>query len=189
MTGLLDRLWSRSPAAPATAAEQPQRGEPGTPAWFAAEVLAPGLAWLAPMVPPGGPPDTPAVRRWLLAVAMQESGLRHRTQLGGGPARGFWQFEQAGVRGVLMHPASGKLALAACRAAVVEPDAASVWRAIEGHDRLATALARLLLWTDPHPVPTEERDGWACYLRLWRPGRPRPETWAECWRRAREGLA
>ena len=57
---------------------------------------------------------------------------------------------------------------------VVAPDAASVWRAIEGHDRLATAFARLLLWTDPHPIPTEERAAWDCYLRLWQPGKPCP---------------
>lgn len=64
------------------------------------------------------------------------------------------------------------------------PDAASVWRAIEGHDRLATAFARLLLWTDPHPIPTEERAAWDCYLRLWRPGKPRPAEWPALWRLA-----
>lgn len=125
-----------------------------------------------------------AARRWLLAVAMQESGLKHRAQLGGGPARGWWQFEQAGATGVLRHAASAEHAAAACAAAVVAPDAASVWRAIEGHDRLATAFARLLLWTDPHPIPTEERAAWDCYLRLWRPGKPHPQTWPEVWQRA-----
>lgn len=41
-----------------------------------------------------------AAERLLVAISMQESGLRARTQLGG-PARGLWQFEKAGVAGVL----------------------------------------------------------------------------------------
>jgi len=156
----------------------------GGPAWFLAEVLDPGLAWLAGL---GGPPVTPAARRMLLAIAMQESGLRHRAQVPVDHAHGWWQFERGGgVTGVLRHPATAKLASACCAAAVVEPEPAAVWRALEGHDRLATAFARLLLWTDPHPLPATEAEGWDCYLRLWRPGKPRPAEWPENWRAADE---
>ena len=44
--------------------------------------------------------DTPDARVLLLAIGLQESKFSHRLQIGG-PARGYWQFEQGGgVRGV-----------------------------------------------------------------------------------------
>ena len=50
--------------------------------------------------------DSPQARAMLKAIALQESRFEHRKQIGG-PARGFWQFEQGGgVRGVLNHPYS-----------------------------------------------------------------------------------
>jgi hypothetical protein len=183
-------LWpARRAAAPARPA-LPGAGAapPGSARWFDSEVLTPGLVWLAGL---GGPPVADEARRWLLAVAMQESGLTHRAQVvsagGAGPARGWWQFEQGGgAAGVLRHAGTAKLAAECCRQAVVAAEPAAVWRALEGHDRLATAFARLLLWTDPDALPTTADAGWRVYLRQWRPGKPRPEKWAGCWVRAGE---
>ncbi len=56
--------------------------------------------------------DTEMARIKLLAIALQETRLEHRRQVGSdgvedGPAMSFWQFEQrGGCRGVLQHRAS-----------------------------------------------------------------------------------
>jgi hypothetical protein len=159
-----------------------------TPSDFLTDIIRPGLANLQRL---GGPRSIPAAERFLLAVAMQESALVHRYQVvrggGKGPARGFWQFEEGGgVRGVLSHPASKTLAKALCKqqCAVSDPPWRShvVWQKLETNDLLACGFARLLLWTDPHPIPTCEVGAWAAYAkRLWRPGKPHPDTWPRHW--------
>jgi len=123
--------------------------------------------------------DTPEARVMLLAIGLQESRFLHRRQIGG-PARGFWQFEQeGGVRGVLAHPASRDVARQVCAAREVAPAAASVYPVLETDDVLACAFARLLLWTDAKPLPSagDSSGAWSLYLRTWRPGKPHPQTW------------
>lgn len=124
--------------------------------------------------------DTLPARAMLVAIALQESKCCHRRQIRG-PARGFWQFEVAGVRGVLHHPAS-KPHFADVLAQLAYPvtaDATVPYVALEHNDTLAAVCARLLLWTDPAPLPTQHdpETGWALYLRCWRPGKPHRETW------------
>ncbi len=63
--------------------------------------------------------DTPAARRLMIAIGLQESRFKARRQMGQGPARSFWQ-------------------------------------------------------------------AWAYYLKLWRPGKPKPDTWPEHWQTALE---
>lgn len=150
-------------------------------------ILAPALKTLEFY---GGPEVSDAAKAFLLAVAMQESGLTARYQNSpsatAGPARGWWQFEEGGgVAGVLAHSSSSALARTICEAVAVEPQSGAVWRALEGHDRLSPIFARLLLLTDPHPIPTTADEAWDCYAnRLWRPGKPHPETWAANWQEA-----
>lgn len=122
-----------------------------------------------------------AVRVQLLAMGLQESRFNARAQLNGGPAHGFWQAEQGGmVRGVLKSPATRQHALALCLACAVQPLEAVVWDALEDDDFLACGIARLGLWADANPMPAigDSDAAWQCYLRNWRPGHPRPETWA-----------
>ena len=164
-----------------------------TPGTFLTRVLDPGLDFLAEL---GGPKPTDDVRRFLLCVALQESGPKLDARYQGspsanaGPARGWWQFEQGGgVAGVLSHSASKSLAQQTCAGLAVQAQSAAVWRSLEGNDTLAACFARLLLWTDPQPVPTREDTGWACYLRLWRPGKPHPETWPANWQTATDAMA
>lgn len=131
--------------------------------------------------------------RMLLAIAGQESGMDHRYQLSrgmtAGPARGWWQFERGGgVAGVMTHRASSERAKAVCQELEVEFASHAIWRALEGHDALATAFARLLLWTDPRPLPTTEQAGWQYYLDNWRPGKPHPGAWPKHWAAANEAL-
>lgn len=115
----------------------------------------------------------------LLAIGLQESRLTDRRQMVGspprptGPAAGLWQFEQSGgVAGVLTHPSTKWHALDVCAARGVESSAAAVWKSIQTDDVLAACFARLLLWTDPKPLPAETNTE-ACfelYRRVWRPG-------------------
>lgn len=125
---------------------------------------------------------SPKAVAMLLGIGLQESHFEYRRQLGNGPARGFWQMERGGgVHGVLTHQASAKLAAGICAKRGVEPTDMAVWSAIELDDVLAAALARLLLWTDPQPLPVlgDFAGGWALYARVWRPGKPRPVEWSE----------
>lgn len=120
----------------------------------------------------------------LLAMAWQESEMRHRRQIPVAHARGYWQFERGGgVRGVLSHPQTARHAQALCLALDIAPQDHDVYTAIEHHDVLAAGFARLLLWTLPGPLPTRtQRDtGWAQYLAAWRPGKPHERRWPQSW--------
>lgn len=116
----------------------------------------------------------------LLAIGQQESAFEHRVQMGNGPARSFWQFERGGgVKGVLQHPASKVFAAALCRSRDVPATAQEVWARMAADDVLGCGMARLLLLTDPAPLPalTQRDMAWAYYERNWRPGKPHPEKW------------
>lgn len=133
-----------------------------------------------------GIPDTPAARRFLLAIALQESGLRHRRQVVGGaeagPAMSFWQFEKGGgCRGVIEHRAAAPHTAAICEAFNVQATPAALWEAMRYQDIVAAATARLLVYTLPSKLPTSDRAAWLQYLSAWRPGTPRPETWEANW--------
>lgn len=125
--------------------------------------------------------ESPQAVAMLLAIGLQESHFEYRRQLGNGPARSFWQMERGGgVHGVLTHLVSAKLAAGICKERGVEPTELAVWQAVERDDVLACALARLLLYTDPMRLPAigDVAGAWDLYLRVWRPGKPRPAEWA-----------
>ena len=151
----------------------------------------------------------PEAEAMLLAIGLQESALTHRYQVlsGGrkGPARGLWQFERGGgVKGVLSHPSTTKIAniFAVYHAGTAELGA--VHARLEYDDILACAFARLLLYTDPRslpqPVPNDDAPesfgskntpihesqaaAWEYYLRNWRPGKPHPNAWPANWQAA-----
>lgn len=116
-------------------------------------------------------------RLMLLAIGLQESRFEHRAQVlnggGKGPARGFWQFERGGgVKGVMTHPASEAMARKVCAYLGVPFGQTAAWLALESDDLLACSFARLLLLTDPKPLPElDDAEGaWEYYLRNWRPG-------------------
>lgn len=135
--------------------------------------------------------DTPQARVMLLAIGLQESRFTAREQMGGGPARGFWQFEKGGgVKGVLTHKASRDYAAAICEMRGVNPDDRyAVWAALAKDDVLAAVFARLLLWTDALPLPgrDEPNAAWGLYAdpaRTWSPGKPHRQTWDAFYREA-----
>lgn len=132
----------------------------------------------------------------LYATGFQESQFEHRRQiiekdgqlLPLGPAKGFWQFEKGGgCRGVLSHHASRYWMHQVCDVRGCAPKATDLWHNIENDDVLAAAAARLLYFTDPKKLPgiEDEEGAWNLYLRTWRPGKPKPDKWANNHARAR----
>ena len=119
----------------------------------------------------------------LIAIGLQESGLTQRRQVGG-PARGLWQFEVNGCKGVLEHKSTKHVAAFVCGHAVVNPTKESVHAALANDDILAAAFARMLLWTLPGDLAGEDDCdlGWAQYLDAWRPGKPRQAAWGAYFR-------
>lgn len=152
-----------------------------TTADYVAEIVYPGAMTFLP-----GRMDTPEAKALVLAIGFQESGFAHRRQVGG-PARGFWQFEEGGgVNGVLGHRLTKPLLEQILPLLVVKP-----WEcfdAIAHNDVLACILARLLLWTHPPTLPTrgDVMQSWAYYRATWRPGKPQPATWETNYARAWE---
>jgi len=109
----------------------------------------------------------------MLATQLQEAPNQEQKQIGG-PAVGTYQFENGGgIKGVLQHPASSRLAVAVCKALGVEPTRDGVYAALQTtNDVLDACFARLLLWTDPHQLPAigDVEGAFQLYLRTWRPG-------------------
>lgn len=134
---------------------------------------------------------SPAARRILAAIGYQESKYRNRRQVvtvngrlaEAGPACGYWQFERGGgVKGVMQF--GGKvtsLAMQACNVRGVPWVRNDVWLALSQDDVLAAVFARLLMFTDPKALPTTAEAAWALYERVWRPGKPHPDTWPNSW--------
>lgn len=137
--------------------------------------------------------DSKGARAMVLATGLQESEFKKRRQMGGGPARGFHQFEQGtpetrgGCAGVLLHPASKPYIDAILRTMGYDLSPRTSHAAIEHNDILDCAYARLLLWTSPLPLPKrgDAHGGWLYYINGWRPGKPHPGTWdayyAQAW--------
>jgi hypothetical protein len=145
-----------------------------TPKTWVQNALTPALRLLPENM------DTPAARAMCVAIALQESGLEHRFQIGG-PAVSYVMFELAGIRGVMEHKASAPHVLALLEALDYHRAslAQDLYEAMPHNDILSAGMARLLLWTLPDKLPeqTEGNAGYAQYLQAWRPGRPRPDAW------------
>jgi hypothetical protein len=154
-----------------------------TPQRLLKSAILPALDELATM---GIPASVPAAR-FMLAIALQESGLRHRRQVTAsgnedGPASSWWQFERGGAcAGVLAFPVAGAMMQNLCDAYNVEKTAQGLWTAMQYQDIIAAAAARLLIYTLPAALPKTADEGWQQYVRAWRPGKPHPETWAAHW--------
>lgn len=174
---------------------------PMTPERFLVAEVIPALAWLSGKC--GRDMGPPEVLVQLLTAALHESdGLKARVQYGPGgssitkrPAHGRWMFEggkSAALAGLWANPTTAPLLKAACGWLDVEPLHDHAWWALVGNDKLAAICARLLLLTDPHPMPMidDVAESYACYLRLWRPGKePGLDKWREVHQRAAAAVA
>lgn len=134
------------------------------------------------LLPPAMASD--AATALLLAIGYQESRFTARRQVGG-PARGFFMFELAGISGVLAHSQTAGPVRTAMRALSYPhiPTPIGCQLATEHNDVLALVFARLLLWTLPDPLParTQPETGYRQYLDAWRPGKAKPDTWPDAW--------
>lgn len=141
---------------------------------FLKRIVDPALQFTAPFM---GIPVTDEARVLLMTIAGQESNWAARLQVGG-PARSYWQFEKGGGVAGVFAQASGPLQKV-CWVLDIPFDEATVFEAMAWNDTLACVMARLLLWTDPAPLPWvgDKRAGWEYYLRNWRPGMPHPDGW------------
>jgi hypothetical protein len=148
-----------------------------TPAIFYQSIVKPTMAgFLVPLAPTIR--DVPESRVLLMTIAGIESNWSARRQIGG-PARSFWQFEQGGgVAELLGMIFVAPILRAACSQLDIPSDSATIFEAMAWNDSLACTMARLLLWQDPMPLPVlgDTTNGYAYYLRNWRPGAPQGIT-------------
>lgn len=115
----------------------------------------------------------------LIAIGLQESGFRHRHQIGG-PAHGFWQFEKlGGHKGILRHHATAAWCGEVLDELELPGDLDGSFECLQCNDTMAACWARLLLWSDPKALPLvgHQSAGWDMYMRTWRPGKPRSVAW------------
>lgn len=161
-----------------------------TPSRLLTTAIIPAFAELAA----AGIPDTLPARRMVLAVALQETRLRHRRQVASsgletGPAMSFWQFERGGgCVDVFHHHSVNDRMRRICFDFNIEPNSAALWTAMQFQDVVAACAARLLIYIRPQPLPTTADEGWSQYLLAWRPGKPHPQTWAGHWATADEAV-
>jgi hypothetical protein len=140
-----------------------------SPHLFLLRAIEPGLSLLPSYM------TSDAARVMLMAIAIQESNIAARAQIGRGPARGYWQFEPAGVEAVLKQtPALAQAVLSTCDIPLT--DASS---AVQYNDPVACAFARLILWFETSPLPAigDTSGSWHYYCRCWRPGKPDENRW------------
>lgn len=145
-----------------------------SPEFFYDFIVSPGLTHLEKVA---GTVRSAEANVLVMAIAGQESRWRERLQIGG-PARSFWQFEiGGGVAGVLAQAPSQMERL--CDSLNIPKYQLTIFEAMAWNDTLACGMARLLLWSDPRPLPAvgQLEAAWEYYIKNWRPGLPHRETW------------
>lgn len=127
----------------------------------------------------------PEALAMLLAIGCQESRFKWRKQIGG-PARGYWMFEENGVIGVMNHPWSEQYARRLCDMLNIPFAASVIHHEMAENFDLAACFARLLLYTDSQSLPEvgQAITAWHYYIRNWRPGKPRQRSWCSCYLKA-----
>lgn len=141
---------------------------------FLDEVVNPALATLPDEM------NSPEARLMLVAIALQESGLAARQQVGG-PAKGLLQFERNGVLAVMHHTRTADVVFHWCDENGVTYGSNSIYERLALDDELACVFARLLLWSDPRPLPEigDVMTAYELYERCWRPGKPSYSRWKQ----------
>jgi len=147
-----------------------------TPDTFFTRIVEPTLQYMAAS-PSISIPNSDSARIITMTIAGQESFWKERRQIGG-PARGYWQFELGGGVDDVFRATSRQLGTI-CASLDVPYDPRVVFEAMAWNDTLACAMARLLLWMHPAPLPAlgDKEGAWNYYLKQWRPGAPHRQTW------------
>lgn len=117
----------------------------------------------------------------MLLTAKQESGLTTRYQVGSGIARGLWQMEKPTVNLIMLNKNSAQyLHMFADQKLKLSMYSSSIlYDLLDKNDFAACALARLLYWDDPSPLPEigDMHGSWDYYIKVWRPGKPDFSRW------------
>jgi hypothetical protein len=133
--------------------------------------------------------DSIPARAMLIAIALQESGLKARVQVldagkdwwesRPGPAHSFWQFEAGGVSAVLGNNRTRQIVDPVLAQMAYPRMVTTVHDAVTHNDVLAAVFARALLYSAPWALPAQNapEEGWRQYLWAWRPGKPHEGTW------------
>lgn len=156
-----------------------------SPELFHGLVIRPTLRWLATFDPGV---DSLEAELQLLATAIQESNLKARKQMPRGPARSLFQIESPTAYSVLN---KWKPARDFCEALLLSTGNLTDFSyMLKFSDAGACAIARGILRLDPRPLPKigDQGGAWECYMRCWRPGKPRPEKWAATYKLAMESV-
>lgn len=153
---------------------------------FLLDVADPALAWLA--VHAGTKSDDRA-RILVLTIAGQESNWAARRQTPVAYARSYWQFELGGGVSGLFQVTPTQLKKV-CASLDIPYDRNVVFEAMAWNDRLAGSMARLLLYSDPRPLPVvgDVEGAYHYYDDIWRPGSKRPNEWAGNYAKARAAM-
>jgi len=135
-------------------------------------------------------PVTPKGNVLVMTCAGQESLWKSRRQIRIGQyhpqsvgARSYWQMESTWGGPVAINDViqdTPRQLFAICEDLEIPTDELSLYEACAWNDTLACALARLLLWSDPAPLPEvgDKQGSWDYYRRNWKPGVPHPSTWS-----------
>lgn len=132
----------------------------------------------------------------LVAIAIQESKLKYRKQMPTGPARSFWQIEHPAALDCIRRcrPVEefwmDKLGFSPADFASSRSSGAV---AMQYSDLGACAVAAGILQLQPGRLPRVSNMhvdvAWFYYLKSWRPGKPRPDSWAKAYSEAMRVIA
>jgi hypothetical protein len=123
--------------------------------------------------------DSIRARAQVLKIGLQESRYATRFQMGGGPARSYWQFETGGIKGIFTHRLTKDLVKNVCKQLGVPHSILSIYSAMGHNDVLGAAMARINLWWHAQPLPqiADEQGSYRYYIDCWNPGKPKPDKW------------
>lgn len=109
-----------------------------------------------------------AAAQLLLGTALQESGLCHRRQIGGGPALGLWQMEPATHDDCWDNYLKYRSDLAQKVIKVADRTERSEAEWLVAHDPYACVMARIKYLRAPTQLPSfNDIDGQAKYWKSW----------------------
>lgn len=131
--------------------------------------------------------DSPAAEQLLLGTAIQESHLKYRRQLGGGPGRGLFQMEPATHNDIWKNYLAYKKDLADKVSGLLSSSKADRLAELENNDKYAAAMARVHYLRQPAKLP-EENDiqGMAAYWKKYYntpAGKGKESQFIENWKR------
>lgn len=135
------------------------------------DVIYPTLDVLDPAIP-----NTKHAALLLLGTAYIESRLANLRQEPTGPARSLWQIEGSTFAGIQKKLQETRYSM--IRVSVESLLGVSLPEEVQlvGNLHYSCAVARCLYWFEPSALPTDPRDMYSYYRKVWKPGKPQSEA-------------